>query len=82
MQAGTSWPDAAIAIAGIALVGTVAVVVIWQVLSTWRTRMAVRREEAYRELAQRTATDLHEIHERVLDLAATIGASERKEVER
>jgi ABC-type nickel/cobalt efflux system permease component RcnA len=64
--ADTSWPDAAIAIAGIALVGTIAVVVIWQALSTWRTRIAVGREQAYRRLAEQTARELHEIHEHML----------------
>jgi hypothetical protein len=39
MQAGTSWPDAAIAIAGIALVASVSIVVIWQALATLRTRI-------------------------------------------
>jgi hypothetical protein len=39
IAAGTSWPDAAIAIAGIALVGSVAVVVIWQALATLRARI-------------------------------------------
>jgi len=67
MAASSSWPDAAIAIAGIALVGTIAVVVIWQALSTWRTRIAVGREDAYRRLAEQTARELHEIHEHVLD---------------
>jgi ABC-type nickel/cobalt efflux system permease component RcnA len=63
--ASTSWPEAALGIAGIALVGSVAVVVVWQVLATWRTRIAVTREEKYRALAERTAHDLKEIKERV-----------------
>lgn len=67
--ASTAWPDAAIAIAGIALVGTIAVVVVWQALSTWRTRIAITREQTYRKLAQQTAQDLQEINERVLDIA-------------
>ena len=41
----TSWPEAAIAIAGIALVASVAVVVVWQALATWRARIAVTREQ-------------------------------------
>jgi hypothetical protein len=61
----TSWPDAAIAIAGVALVGSVAVVVVWQALSTWRTRIAVGREEAYRKLAEQTAHDLRAISRRL-----------------
>ena len=75
----TSWPEAAIAIAGIALVASVAVVVVWQALATWRTRMAVTREEAYRKLAEETARELHEIHEQVVDLALAVGAAGRKE---
>jgi hypothetical protein len=89
MQLGTviaastpSWPEAAIAIAGIALVGSVAVVIVWQALSTWRTRIAVTREEAYRTLAEETARELHEIREHVLDLAIAIGTADRKEQER
>jgi hypothetical protein len=65
--AETSWPEAAIAIAGVALVGSVAVVVIWQALATWRTRIAVTREQQYRQLAEQTARDLSEIRERLVD---------------
>jgi Tfp pilus assembly protein PilN len=61
IAAATSWPEAAIAIAGIALVASVAVVVVWQALATWRTRIAVTREQAYRALAEQTARDLAEI---------------------
>jgi hypothetical protein len=76
--ASTSWPDAAIAIAGIALVGTIAVVVVWQALSTWRARIAVSREQAYRKLAEQTAQDLQEINERVLDLALKLEERQAK----
>jgi hypothetical protein len=65
--ASTSWPEAAIAIAGVALVGSVAVVVIWQALLTWRTRIAVTREQQYRALAEQTASDLAAIRERLSD---------------
>jgi hypothetical protein len=63
--ASTTWPEAAIAIAGVALVASVAVVVVWQVLATWRTRIAVAREREYRALAERTARDLADIRERL-----------------
>ena len=76
--ASTSWPEAAIAIAGVALVGAVAVVVIWQALLTWRTRMAVTREEQYRELAEQTARELAEIRERLGD-AQHAGEEEQNE---
>jgi hypothetical protein len=78
----TSWPEAAVAIAGIALVASVAVVVVWQALATWRTRIAVTREEAYRKLAEQTARELHEVREVVLDVALKIDAADRKEDER
>jgi len=61
----TSWPEAAIAIAGIALVASVAVVAVWQALATWRTRIAVTREGAYRKLAEQTERELREINERL-----------------
>ena len=65
--ASTSWPEAAVAIAGVALVGSVAVVVVWQALATWRTRIAVTREEKYRALAAQTARDLQEIKQRLAE---------------
>src|SRR5829696_7873475 len=61
----TSWPEAAIAIAGIALVASVAVVAVWQALATWRTRIAVTREGAYRKLAEQTERELREIDGRL-----------------
>jgi hypothetical protein len=61
----TTWPEAAIAIAGVALVGSVAVVVVWQALATWRTRISVTREEAYRKLAEQTARELSAISRRL-----------------
>jgi hypothetical protein len=63
--AATSWPDAAVAIAGVALVGTVIVTVVWQTLSTWRARITVAREQAYRRLAEDTGRRLDEIEARL-----------------
>jgi hypothetical protein len=78
MAAGnTSWPEAAIAIAGIALVASVSVVVVWQALATWRARIAITREEAYRKLAEQTARELHEINERVADTERVSDGAER-----
>jgi hypothetical protein len=62
IAAQESWPEAAVAIAGIALVGGVIVVVVWQALATWRTRIAVAREEAYRGLAEQLADELHQLN--------------------
>ena len=63
-----NWPEAAIAIAGIALVGSVIIVAVWQLLATWRTRMVGSRETEYRRLAEqlleaqaRTAAGLEQV---------------------
>jgi hypothetical protein len=45
LLAATSWPDAAISIAGIALVGSVVCIVVWQAMATWRTRIERARHD-------------------------------------
>jgi hypothetical protein len=45
MTAATSWPDAAIAIAGIFFLTTVISVLIWQIFETGRTGIHSRRKE-------------------------------------
>lgn len=87
---GTSWPDAAIAIAGIAMLVAIVFVVVSQVFSTWRARMSVAREQAYSELAEqatqaqsRTADQLETATGELSDLRARVAELERmlKEVE-
>jgi hypothetical protein len=65
IAAQQNWPEAAGAIAGIALVGGVIVAVVWQALATWRTRIAVAREEAYRKLAEDLARELRLVNARL-----------------
>ena len=65
--AATSWPDAAIAIAGVALVGAVLVVILWQGLAIWRARILASHEDAYRTLAEQTARDVRTLNERLGD---------------
>lgn len=50
-----NWPEAMVAIAGIALVGSVIVVAVWQLLATWRARMGGSREAEYRKLTEQSA---------------------------
>lgn len=50
--AASEWPDTALAIAGIALIGSVVIVTLWQALATWRARMAGSREKEFRALAE------------------------------
>jgi hypothetical protein len=46
------WPEAAVAIAAIALVASVVNVAVWQLLATWRKRMAGAREADCRALGR------------------------------
>jgi hypothetical protein len=75
----TSWPDAIVAVGGIAMITIIVAVATWQGFAAWRARMSIAREEAYRQLAeenlsaqtrlavqqQRLADDLTSINERV-----------------
>jgi Tfp pilus assembly protein PilO len=89
-MAATSWPEAAVAIAGIGLVIAVVVVVVVQIFATARARMSVQREEAYRKLAEqagdaqeRTAVALEKAVAELNGLRERTGELERvlKEVE-
>jgi type VI protein secretion system component VasK len=70
IAATTNWAEAAIAMVGILFVTTVITVAIWQVFGTWRARMSVAREEAYRKLA----TEATELQRRVADELAELRA--------
>jgi hypothetical protein len=76
-----SWPEAAVAIAGIALVGSVIVVAVWQLLATWRTRMTGARETEYRQLAERAveahAETIARLDEAIAELKALRGELQR-----
>ncbi|MDP2710622.1 MAG: hypothetical protein Q8O56_05340 [Solirubrobacteraceae bacterium] len=67
LAAQQSWPEAAVAIAGVALVGSVVVVVVWQTLAAWRAHVAAGREQAYRELAEQLADELQQLNELLRD---------------
>lgn len=53
---GTDWPEAMIATAGVLMVTAIIVIVVWQIAASWRARVSVERETAYRELAGKSAT--------------------------
>ena len=85
-----SWPETAVAIAGIVLVIAISVSVIVQVLATVRARMLIQRETAYRKLAEdaagaqrRTAEQLELATTELRQLRAQTGELERllKEVD-
>jgi hypothetical protein len=81
-ESDIAWTEAIVAVGGIFMVTVILAVSIWQVFGTWRARMSVAREEAYRKLAeenlsaqtrlsvqqQRIADDLTSINERVANI--------------
>jgi hypothetical protein len=69
-EQSADWPEAAIVIAGIALVGGVLIVAVWQALATARARMTGAHEAELRALADevraaqaRTATALEALRD-------------------
>jgi hypothetical protein len=82
--AATGWPEAAIAIAGIAFVTIVIAVLIWQIFATGRTGLSAKRENAYQRLAEesaeaqnRTATALESTATELADLRQRTSELER-----
>ena len=51
---GQDWPTAIIAVGSIAMITIIVSVAIWQVLASWRARMSIAREDAYRKLADQS----------------------------
>jgi hypothetical protein len=73
MIAATEWPDAAVAIAGVFLVIAVAVTMIVSVASTFRARMSVQRETAYRKLAEDSTAAQHRTADQLERAIAELG---------
>jgi hypothetical protein len=82
--AATSWPDAAIAMAGILFVTVIVAVAVWQVFATGQTSIASKGESRYRALAERaiereerTPAKLDELTVEVGELGTRAGELER-----
>jgi transposase len=78
-----SWSEAAVSIAGITFVTVIVSIVIWQLFGTWRARMAVSREAAYRALAeaataaqQKSAEEQEKATRELAELRARVAAIE------
>ena len=89
--AATSWPDAAIAIAGIAFVTIVISVLIWQIFSTGKLSLTGRHDKEYRKLVDElsavqrdTTVELGKANDALAQLRAQIVELEQglKEVDR
>jgi hypothetical protein len=76
--AATDWPDAAIAIAGIAMVAVIISVLLWQVFATGRTGLSAKRENAYRKLAE-DSTAAQQVTNETLEKAVAELAALRKQ---
>ena len=79
-----SWQEALMGAAGVAFAGTILVVLMVQIASTWRARMAVARESGFRKLAdegaqaqQRTAAQLEQVLAELADIRERTTAMER-----
>jgi len=73
MIADTSWPDAAVAMAGVLLVICVAVALIVSIAQTVRARMSVQRETAYRKLAEDSTAAQHRTADQLERAVAELG---------
>jgi hypothetical protein len=89
--AATDWPEAAVAIAGIAFLTTIISVAIWQVFSTGRSSIGARRGMEYKKLAEdlaemqrETTTELQKANEALAQLRGQTEELERglKELDR
>jgi Na+-transporting methylmalonyl-CoA/oxaloacetate decarboxylase gamma subunit len=89
--AATSWPDAAIAIAGIGFVTVVLSVLIWQIFSTGKLGLAGRHDKEYRKLVdelaavqRETTAELQRANDALAHLRTQIAELEQglKEVDR
>jgi len=84
LAADTGWPEAAIAIAGIAFITIVLSVTIWQAFATGRPGLMGRRDKEYRKLVdelttvqQDTTAELQKANEALAQLRAQIAELER-----
>jgi uncharacterized protein HemX len=89
--AATGWPDALIAVAGIAFITIVGSVLIWQLLATGRSGLAARSGKEYRKLAEdlaavqrQTTAELQQANEALAQLREQTRELEQtlKEVDR
>jgi uncharacterized protein YoxC len=87
----SDWPEAAIAIAGIAFITIVLSVTIWQIFGTGRTAIAKGHDKEYRKVVddlaavqQKTTAELQKANEALAQLRGQIAELEQtvKEVDR
>lgn len=52
---GPTWTQAVFVLGALTILVTAGIIVVWQAFVTWRSRMSIAREEAYRNLAEQVA---------------------------
>lgn len=60
------------------VVGAIAVVLIWQVFATWRAKVLLAREDAYRKLAERSIVTEMETREDLLKLSENMADLQKR----
>ncbi|MFI0409442.1 hypothetical protein [Actinomadura sp. 3N508] len=60
------------------VVGAVAIVLIWQIFATWRAKVQLAREEAYRKLAERSITTEMETREDLLRISESLADLQKR----
>ncbi|MGE5595989.1 MAG: hypothetical protein ACM3S1_08145 [Hyphomicrobiales bacterium] len=81
---GMTWDLAFFLVGSLAVLTTAGIVIAWQIFATWRAKMSVAREDAYRQLAaeateaqRRTASELERAAFELQQLRATTAELER-----
>jgi type VI protein secretion system component VasK len=52
---GPTWEQTIFVLGALTILVTAGIIVVWQAFATWRSRMSIAREEAYRKLAEEVA---------------------------
>ncbi|TDD28696.1 hypothetical protein E1287_32285 [Actinomadura sp. KC06] len=60
------------------VIGAVAIVLIWQVFATWRAKVQLAREDAYRKLAERSVTAEMETREDLLRISENLADLQKR----
>jgi hypothetical protein len=60
------------------VIGAIAVVLIWQIFATWRAKVLLAREDAYRRLAERSITAEMETREDLLKMSENLADLQKR----
>jgi hypothetical protein len=79
LEAGaTDYPEAMIAVGGITMVTVIVAVALWQVFASYRAKVSVTREDAYRRLAEESITAHRQAGDGLRDTATKLTQLEQR----